>query len=209
MNAGFSNLTALKAQMLSRDMRPRTDFDAQLLALGLGVAAAFDTFCNRRFARAADDFFTTTGGRASLILPRLPLEEVAAVETRDRAADDWTDQTSDLDYYNPDSGLVRFATTLDAGQIRVTYTGGYHWEVKEPTDAGYPTAVPAGAATIPADVLTAWHLQCQALWRASDKLGTGLAKEPDSQGGTSALTNIELIPAAKALLAGYVRYALT
>lgn len=209
MNAGFANLYTLKAQILAGSLRTRTDFDAQLLALGLGVAAAFDTHCNRHFARLADDFHVTTGGRQSLIVPRLPLEEVAVIETRDTIAAGWTDETAALATWSADSGVVRFTSSLDAEQIRVTFTGGYHWETKEPTDAGYPTAIPSGAATIPADVLSAWFLQVETIWRAKDKLGTEIAKEPSSSGGTMAISSIELIPTVKQMLAGYVRYNLT
>lgn len=210
MNAGFSNLTSLKAQLLAQSLRTRTDWDTQIRALGVGVAAAIGAYCNRDFLREEDGFFTTSGGRQSLILPRYPVEEISAIETRDSAADDWVDELDSLDYSEGLSGLVKFETALgEGGQIRVTYTGGYFWETKEPTDVGYPTATPAGAATIPDNVVTAWHLQCEALWRAKDKLGTKIKDEPDSQGGTAALTNIELLPMVKAMLAPFIRYALT
>jgi len=208
MNAGFSNLASLKAQLLAASLRTRTDWDTQLRALGLGVAAAISAHCNRDFARAVGDAYTTSGGRQSLILPRYPVETVSAIETRDSAADAWADALASLDYTDTRSGVVRFETPLaEGGQIRVTYTGGYFWDTKEPTEAGYPTATPAGAATIPDNVVTAWHLQCEALWRAKDKLGTKIKDEPEA--GGSVLTNIELIPAVRAMLAPFVRYALT
>jgi len=210
MNAGFSNLTALKAQLLAASLRTRTDWDTQIRALGLGVAAAINAHCNREFSREEGGFYVTSGGRLSLILPRYPVETITAIETRDSAASDWVDELASLDYSENLSGLVKFETPLgDGGQIRVTYTGGYFGETLDSTDDGSPTAVPEGAASIPDNVLTAWHLQCEALWRAKDKLGTMIKDEPDSQGGTAALTNIELIPMVKAMLAPFVRYALT
>lgn len=209
MNAGFSNLTDLKAQLLAASLRSRTDWDVQLRALGLGVAGAIAGHCARQFAREVGDFYVTGGGRMSLILPRYPVEAVSLVETRDSVADDWEDATAEVHDWQPSSGLVQFRSALaQGGQIRVTYTGGYHWETKEPADAGYPTAKPAGAASIPEAVVAAWQLQCEALWRAKDKLGTKIKDEPDSQGGPAALTNIELIPAVQAMLRPFVRYAL-
>ena len=209
MNAGFSSLTALKAQLLSQSLRSRTDFDAQLLALGLGVTGAIETFCNRKFARVAGDIAIMTGGRASIILPRYPIEAITALDVRDTITAGWTDSLTSLDTYNPESGTVYFSAAIMGAQIRVTYTGGFFWETKEPTEGGYPTALPGGATALPAAVITAWHLQCQAIWNAKDKLGTQIIKEPASQGGTAAATNIELIPAVKQMLAGEVRYALT
>lgn len=207
MNAGFSNLTALKAQLLASTLRTRTDWDTQLLSLGLGVAATINAHCNRQFAREAGGFYTTSGGRMALILPRYPVEAVTAIETRESAAHDWIDELASLDTTDTESGLLRFASELGSGgQIRITYTGGYHWETKEPADAGYPTALPSGATLIPADVVTAWHLQCEALWRAKDKLGAKIKDEAET--GTPAANTIELIPAVKAMLQAHVRYAL-
>lgn len=208
MNAGFSNLTTLKAQLLAKSLRERDDWDTQIRALGLGVAAQFSTHCNRQFARLAGDFYVTSGGRMSVIVPRYPVEGVAAIETRDGAGDDWSDQQAQLDYYDQTSGIVRFESVLGAGgQIRVTYTGGYVWETKEPADEGFPTIHPAGAAPIPEDLLTAWLLQCEAVWGQRDKLGTKIADKASGEGALAAFP--ELIPAVRLMLNGHIRYALT
>lgn len=208
MNAGFSNLTALKAQLLAPTLRARTDWDAQILALGLGVAAMVNGHCNRQFAREVGGFYTTSGGRMSVVLPRYPVETVTAIETRETAADDWVDELDALATTDTESGVVTFDAVLGAGgQIRITYTGGFFWETKEPTDAGYPTATPSGATLIPADVVAAWHLQVEALWRARDKVGNQIAKEPAE--GATGLTSADLSPAVRQMLAAHVRYALT
>ena len=41
MNAGFSNLTTLKAYLLASSLRSSTAFDQAILTIGLGVADMF------------------------------------------------------------------------------------------------------------------------------------------------------------------------
>ena len=205
MNAGFSSLTALKAQLLAPTLRARTDWDTKIAALGLGVAGAFEGFCNRSLARVAAGTFTTTGGRASLILPRYPVETITALETRDTIAAGWTDALASLDTFAPESGAVYFASPLDVAQIRVTYTGGFWWDTSEDASG----TLPGGATALPAEILSAWHMQVEKIWNAKDKLGTQIAKEPTSAGGTAALTSADLSPAVRQMLSAHVRYALT
>lgn len=206
MNAGFSSLTALKAQLLNEALRADTGYDAKITAIGLGVAGKFAGFCNREFARVAAGTHVTTGGRASLIVPRYPIEAITALDVRDTITSGWVDSLLTLDTYNPESGTVYFSTPLDYAQIRVTYTGGYFWDTSE--DAENPDTQPEGSTALPEAIRSAWFLQCQHIWRADDKLGLSLG-QTESDKPAPGLGDLDLIPLVQSMLKDYVRYALT
>lgn len=204
MNAGLSSLTSLKAQILAASLRARTDWDTQLFALGLGVAGAIEGSLGRRLARLPGDTHTVPGNQDVISLPRYPLEAVSAVAYRERVTDDWSDATSSLFTWNAASGLVYLEgqLTTATGQIRVTYTGGYWWDDTE-NNSG---SLPAGATALPAALLTAWHTQVEAMWRAKDKLGLKIKEEAET--GSPAQNTIELLPSVLTAIAPFRRLAL-
>jgi hypothetical protein len=108
------------------------------------------------------------------------------------------------------AGVVYLPDGADLGpytaQVRFTYTGGYAWETLEPDAAGYPTALPQGAATLPADLLAMWILQCKHIWGMMDKLGTDLLKD-----GTAKSLRFpeEFAPTVAKTLGQFTRYNLT
>lgn len=203
MNAGFSSLTALKAQILAQSLRARTDFDAQLLALGLGVASAIEGTLGRKLTRTEGDTLIVPGDEAVYSLPRYPVETVTALEYRTRSSDAWADGIGQLYTTNSASGLAYLTSPLTDryGQVRFTYTAGYWWDTSENASG----TLPEGAAALPGAILSAWHIQIEALWRAKDKLGTQIAKEPEAAAG---LTSPELLPAVVAMLAPFRRLSL-
>src|SRR5580698_2641411 len=87
MNVGLSNLTSLKAQLLAASLRGDTDYDATITAIGLGVAAQFDAFCNRGFARAVGQKDIFRADRRHWWLNRFFVETTAATEKKDSEAD--------------------------------------------------------------------------------------------------------------------------
>lgn len=203
MNAGFSSLASLKAQLLAASLRSRSDWDAQILALGQGVASLFDGVLNRKLARVVGDTFEQRGGKKMVLLPRYPIESIASVETRIGMNDAWEAQDV-VDWYSAESGLVNFPIVLGTPRwrVRVTYTGGYWWNTNETST----DSLPSGATALPEAILTAWHLQCEALWRAKDKLGTQIAKEPEAAG--RALSTGDLLPIVQTMLKDHIRYGL-
>lgn len=208
MNAGFSNLALLKAQLLPSAMRSGTAYNDVILALGLGIAAAFENHCKRAFFRTVGDTATFPADHIHFILPRYPVESISAVDIKRTEADGWESQTVNdfIKTYDRESGVVYLPDGSDAGsysdQVRFTYTGGYFWETLEPTDGGYPTAVPSGSTALPADILTAWHLQCREVWSKMDKLGATIGSAPDAQ---SHLAELQLVPLVKGMLRDHVR----
>lgn len=206
MNAGFSSLTALKGQLLAVTLRSRTDWDSQLTALGLGVAATIEDSLGRKLARLLGDTHTVPGDTAVVSLPRYPIETITAVAYRDRSAADWQDATGQLYTWSSAAGLAYLDGQLTdhLGQVRVTYSGGYWWDTSETT----PGTLPTGAAALPAALHSAWLTQCRDQWRAMDPLGTSLAKSSEAATQTPTLGQLALSPAVLAAIAPYRRLAL-
>ena len=212
MNAGFSNLDTLKKQLLANSLQADKRFDAALLAIGRGAAAAFERFCQRNFTRVVDGTEIIGADHVEFLLSRFPLESVSKIERKLTEAAGWEElvindvvKTIDLA-----SGIVRFAGSQDMGphdaQMRFTFTGGYWWDTAEPDDEGYPTDAPEGAALLPDDIRLAWLLHCEGIWAKRDKLGTSIVDKPAQQSDTGTL---ELSPLVKQMLGDYVRYNLT
>ncbi len=209
MNAGFSSLKILKAQLLAEALQATTRYDARILAIGKGSAAAIDNFCNRKLTRATSDIYSGPADRTHCILPRYPVESISKVEFKADEVIGWEEQTSNA-YISlkAESGILYFGASLGPhwSQIRVTYTGGYWFDT---TEEGNDT-LPSGATALPDDVRLAWFLQCQQVWQAQDKLGADIAKTgSSSQFVTGSLAGLELSPLVKSMLGQFIRYAAT
>ena len=206
MNAGFSNLTKLKTQLLAPSLRPGIGYDDALLALGLGVAAMFEKFCSRKFARLADATFLASADRDHLYLDRPPIETITTLELNS-ASNTFVAITGSILNWEAASGLVYFGTPLGQANetLRVTFSGGYFWDETEDGN----TPVPAGATVLPDDLQLAWFLQCRAVWETLDKTGakiTQVGSGADFVSGT--LAGLDLSPQVEKMLAGYRRFQL-
>lgn len=206
MNAGLSNLTTLKAHLLTPALAASTDYDARIATVGAAMLGLIEQHTGRRIARKVGDTLTLPGGRTVFVLPRLPVETITAIEYREKSADAWTDCLADLDYYDAESGVVHLTQppVSRSGQIRVTWTGGYWFEPLEPAASGYPTTMPDGATALPAELQAAWLLQCGHAWRVIDQLGTAIAEEP----AKAAFPPIDLVLAVAQQLARWRVYTL-
>jgi hypothetical protein len=223
MNAGFSNLTTLKAYLLAASLRSRTDFDGAITAIGHGVAGLFGTFCNRDFAYLAGAQDVTQGDREFWYCRRAPVTRFTNVELRFFRADNWISIFGQPLAADEAKGLIHFGYTLGRSpiQVRITYNGGFWWEQLEPADIGYPTAVPvditnnaAGISpalfNLPPDLLSAWLVQCEIFWKMRDKLGVGIiGTETKGRGPLYAINDLDLAPVVKTMLTPYKRYQLT
>lgn len=216
MNAGFSNLATLKAHLLAGSLASadETAFNTAITSLGLGMAAAFERHCHRKFARVAGDVEIFSADYCQFPLARFPVESVSAIDLKTTEADGWVAQTVNefIRTINLAQGIVYLPDGSDAGpyyaQLRFTYTGGYFWNTLEPADTGYPTALPSGATVLPDDLKLAWLLQCEAVWKARDKLGTEIIERDDVKFVNSALSELKLIPQVKAILQPFIRMKL-
>lgn len=207
MNAGLSNLATLKAWLLAPSLLASTEYDDQIAAIGLGVAAQLEKFCARQFARTVGDVFECTADREHVTLPRYPVEAVATVEQSDADAA-WSELSDAIQQRALDRGMLYFGTQLGTylSRIRITYTGGYFWEQAEPSDEeNYPTEVPEGSTALPADLLLAWKLQCEHVWAQRDKLGLNLGQEPSQSSSIASI--VPLLEVVKEQLRPHQRFA--
>ncbi len=215
MNAGLSNLITLKSWLLPAGLVAATTYDVQIAAIGKGVAAELERYCNRKFLRTVADTFECSADLRHQVLPRYPIEALTKIEIRYSLADGWADQgvISDLVWNIAEqAGLVTFPIRpgFNQARLRFTWTGGYFFETLEPTDGGYPTAVPSGSFALPADLILAWQLQCEHIWTQRDKLGLAIGKDVHSENARviPSLAQIELLPTVRAKLVPLIRYAL-
>jgi hypothetical protein len=197
MDIGLGNLTELKGQLLAASLRNDTNYDAVITAIGLGVAAQFDKYCNRKLARLVGDFDQFRADRRHYYLKRYPVEAIASAQRQDTLTDGWqTLAVTDLiQQWNLEIGYISFIALqgYEFSQLMVTYTGGFWYDTTE-NETG---VMPSTAAPVPADIKLAWYLQCQNVWRQWDKLGNQIAAAPERQ--TSDQT-LQLAPAVRELL---------
>lgn len=214
MNAGLSNLATLKTWLLSDSLQATTEYDAEIAAIGLGVLGVFEKYCDRKFARLAADTFDCQANRDHVILPRYPLEEVSLVEIRESGEAAYVELTgSEVVNLGEKSGMVYFNTEPGPyhDRLRFTYTGGYFFDQLEPDHDDFPTAQPAGSAAVPEELLLAWRLQCEHIWKLHDKLGIAIAQSGAGEGTLLGLSlpGLELLPLVKQTLDSYRRIGLT
>jgi hypothetical protein len=204
MDLGLGNLAELKARLLPSSYT-QTAFDAVIAQIGRGVASMFDGYCNRSFGRVAGDKDYFTGDRFTWIVNRFPLETVTLLEVRDSLDSGWVTQSGLIINQQDVAGLIQFGAALGNhfSQVRLTYTGGYWYDITEDN-----TGVMPGTATLlPYDVKECWFLQCAHTWDKRDVLGVKLAgTDPSSK---SKLQELDLVPAVKQTLDGYVRFQVT
>jgi hypothetical protein len=210
MDLGLGNRTELKRHLLAASLVNGVAYDKTIEAIGKGVAAQFDRFCNRRLARAVGDTFTFYADRTQVVLPRYPVEAVTAIAQKDDEATGFValDSTVMLSV-GRENGLVQFGAKLGTylSQIRITFTGGWYVVTQEESETGYSEAVPSGATALPADVKLAWLQQCARVWELRDKLGTGITKAGgDATFVAQTLGAIELIPQVKEILNAHRRF---
>ncbi|HEX9046100.1 MAG TPA: hypothetical protein VF988_03660 [Verrucomicrobiae bacterium] len=207
----------MKAQLLSPQLRAQNTWDDMLQQIGLGVAQQFETYCNRKFARVANDQQILSADRVEFLLPRYPVESVSLVELKLTEKDGWQQldappwqnlQTIDLV-----TGIVRFPESDDVGpyyaQVRFTFTGGYWWAQLDQGEAGYPDVQPAGSNPIPNDLKFAWTLQCRKVWEAIDKTGAKLVTVgSNARNPMEVMAGLDIVPQAQKVLNNYIRSTL-
>ena len=222
-------MTSLKAQLLGTNVQARTDWDAKLTAIGLGVAASFDRYCNREFTYGEGVKEVFGGDRPFWFARRAPVSVFTTVELRYFRTDGWTDISGQPLATDEEKGLIHFGYTLGRlpMQVRLTYTAGFFWEQQEPLNAdgsansAYPTAIPSAITNnlagidpnkfmLPADLLFAWQMQCRKVWEAVDKIGNKILEVgSNARNPEEVMAGLQLIPEVQSILDGYKRYQLT
>jgi hypothetical protein len=209
MNCGLGNLDTLKQHLLAPALRATRTYDVQLAALGLGIAASFEKYCNRKFARVENDKHVCTADRDHTYVPRYPMEVFTSIELKADINIGWEMQTGLVLNVNEASGLVYWGAGISFqwAQMRVTYTGGFFFETLEPDDANYPSAAPTGAAALPDDLRLAWILQCKHVWQTIDPRGQKIVAEEKLARAVpqQVFGDMDLIPEVISILVSYRR----
>lgn len=206
MNCGFSNLKSLKQELLLAADLSGTDNDASVAALGLGVAALFESACARKFRREVGWVDQFSADREFWIAQRYPIETVTAVEIRRGYASGFVAQSGQPANVNELSGQFYFGGTLGAyGETaRITYTGGFWWDESETT----PGTMPTGATLLPEDLRAAWVMQCRWFWERrsiTDRAKAGFAEDTAALGFAG--SQDDLLMPVRQVLAAYRRIA--
>lgn len=210
MDLGLGNLIGLKRHLLAPGMMTQTTFDTVIADLGKAVAAAFEGYCARKFARVvgAQDIFTAD--RVSYVLTRYPLESISAVDLRDTMAAGWVAQDVNtlITQQDTEAGLVLWDGQAGTRRtlMRITYTGGYWYDTAETEN----TSQPSGSTLLPADLKGAWFTQCAYQWQVRDKTGKDIVRTGGSATFVSdSLGGLKLVPEVERVLQTYRRFQIT
>jgi hypothetical protein len=196
MNLILGTLAELKAHLLNEALREPTTYDGAIAALGRGVAARFESQCNRRFGRVVADAFVTSADRRHLVLPRYPVEAVTKLELRETLAGGWVDQgdiDDCVDIWDPTSGIVHLPAPLSqarGAQLRVTFTGGFWFD--ESADG-----TPTGSRT--------WQQGSEALAEGAESL----AVEFDQAFASAPNVSLRIVPPSGGMIINVVPSAIT
>jgi len=208
MNAGFSNLKALKRELLLSADLAKPDWDASIQALGLGVAAMFETYCNRYFNRLVDDTLEATADRYSLVVQRYPIESISKFEIRDSMQDGWEVIPNMPDNFISQAGLVQFFTPAGyfPATMRITYTGGFWWDTSEDGS----DVMPVGAFPLREDLRVAWVMQVRWFWERRsiiERAKAGFENTKTQDQGFAATTD-DLLLSVRNVLNSYRRFSI-
>lgn len=203
MNIGLGNLAELKTHLLAKALQVSSydKHDDQITAIGKGVAKAFDSFCNRKLAYSASDYFYTDADRQRFYLERFPVNAVSAFHYKNDEAAGWVADTAQPYLLNTTTGLFDLGSRYGDHNtlIRVTYSGGYWFDTSEDETE----TLTLGATALPDDLKLAWYLQCQETWNQKDRLGLGIVVTGEKK---ESARQLELLPYVRDMLVGYVLY---
>jgi hypothetical protein len=211
MDLGLGNLATVKGFVLPESIAVDTQYDSVLQVIASGIAKRFENYCNRKFARVVGDVATFDANRTHYNLPRYPLETVTQLELRATWQDPWDDITNTIVQVDEAIGQIFFGVFMADSLVMMqcTYTGGFFYETKEPTDEGYPTAMPEGATALPADLQGAWLMQTLHEFQCKDRLlPEGLADKTKSRSDLR-FEQMQLLPEVANAIEQYRRYQIT
>lgn len=198
MNAGFSSLAVLREAVLPPSMGTRTDFDATIKRHGLAVAEMMESYCGRKFGFEPAAVQTFDAGNVVFSLERYPVAEVTAIELQSTPGGQWQDVMGNLKKADLASGILFFRTPpgQSDGTLRVTYAGGFWWDITEDGTG----AMPAGAKALPVQFFNGLAIQVQAIIQSTDLLGTGAAPAGSEEPKKKPLPELELLPGVKGFI---------
>lgn len=194
---GYRDLDFLKARLLPADMGEDSDYDADLMEIGKGVADAFDTYTGRKLRRQAGAVHECAADADSVVLTSYPIETITSVVISYFGID--TTLNDAITGRNNKAGIIHFSGAPGSHEetLKITSTGGF-W-----CDDG--NAMPGGATAIPDDLVLAWIQQCRAVCEAEDTFRQKGAGKDAKKGGLE-IGSLELLPGVMKTLNRYMRF---
>lgn len=198
----YRHLDVLKARLLPADMAESADYDLELEALGLGVAALFDRITGRELRRNTAASFECPADEPSVVLKSYPLESVTSVTVVYGSTS--TDVTDSVLGIQKASGIVLFGGAIGSAteRLEIVSSGGY-W-----CDQGDGDDLPNGATALPDDLLNAWFLQCRAQADAEGffrQRGAANNSDKDKRDPALRMETLDILPSVRRVLQLYVR----
>jgi len=203
---GLGTLVQLKRFLLSAGIVAETTYDEVLTFIGKGVAAQIDRHCNRTFKRGVSITEDFRGGTDYLPLARYPVESIASIGLKSSGESVFTTQADVIDTAALDTGCLLLTGYIgsERDQLRVTYTGGYWYDVSDDGSGSQPS----GSTLLPAEIQMTWLYECQHVWEAANRLGITHIPQGDNALLNTRLGILELSPMSKAVLEPYRRLML-
>lgn len=197
---GYRDLSWLKARILPADSEgapsDETRWDAEISAIGLGVASAFDRFTARKLRRTTGHQYTTSADVEDVCVDLYPIEELTAVELIvDGTASDVSDAVRNT---LRGAGIIYFHGPLSVSKdlLRLTITGGFWCQDGDEEQ-------PENSEPIPDDLLNAWVEQVRAVCDMENLFRQKAIEKPDKKAGGN-LTGFT--DGVKQTLQGYIRF---
>jgi len=197
---GYRDLNWLKLRLLPADMGLETDYDVDLTAIGLGVAAMFDSATGRKLRRSATAAFQCAADVDSVVLQSYPIESITSATLISGGVS--TVITPSITGTQKASGIVEFGYTVGTfmDRLEIVSSGGYWCDDGE--------TMPTGAVPLPDDLLGAWVQQCRAICEAENIFRAKGASAPEKKTGSGLnLETLTLLPGVKAVLRLYTRFS--
>lgn len=196
----FTELDVLKANVLPGELSERDDWNTQITAIAVGVAKAFDNFCNRILVRdtAKIDYFAADSPFVSLTC--YPVESITEVAEKTSYDGSYTAVENSVLFLDEAAGLVHFSGNFGtrSTRMRVTYSGGFWVDTSVAQDG----SLPSGATQLPSDILDGFYAQVSHECTLRDILGVSGAAQQSNSG----IAEIQLLPRVKEILSQYRRY---
>lgn len=200
---GLGTLGQLKRFLMNAAEVESSTYDAAIAVIGKGVSKMFDYRTGRVLRRAEDAVETCPAYRSGYRAKHFPIESISRFEAKYNEVYGWADVvvTSAVENIEYENGILRMyeAVMRDAGQFRITLTGGYWVDISD-DDSG---TLPEGATALPDDLKMAWYLQCQHIWLNRDNLGIAYAPSGEVKSKPISMEKVTLLPLVGMTLANY------
>lgn len=197
---GYRDLSTLKARLLPADLGDEFDWDEDISAIGLGVAAEFDRFTGRILRRTVGAKLVSTADVTSIVLTSYPVETVTSISLVSGGTS--SDLTTSIQGLHKTAGIIHFVSEPgdQFSTLEITSTGGYWCDDGE--------AMPVDATALPDDLLQAWFQQCRAVADAEGTFrqkGAGNHADKDKRDPSLRMDTLTLLPAVRRTLQLYLR----